>query len=60
MLTEAEVERSFRKLLKNEPFSQEVFDRGEELLEQLRPESPLRHRLASELEELRDISLASK
>ena len=30
-----------------------TFDRAEQLLEELRPESPLRHRLTMELEELR-------
>jgi hypothetical protein len=30
-----------------------MFDRAEQLLEELRPESPLRHRLTMELEELR-------
>jgi hypothetical protein len=30
-----------------------AFDRAEQLLEELRPESPLRHRLTMELEELR-------
>lgn len=30
-----------------------AFDRAEELLDELRPESPLRHRLTVELEELR-------
>ncbi|MGE0758433.1 MAG: hypothetical protein AB7O38_15505 [Pirellulaceae bacterium] len=58
MLTEAEVERSFRKLLKGGPYNQEVYEKGEALLEQLRPESPLRHRLASELEELRELDLS--
>jgi hypothetical protein len=30
-----------------------TFDRAEQLLDELRPESPLRHRLSVELEELR-------
>jgi hypothetical protein len=30
-----------------------TFERAEQLLEELRPESPLRHRLMMELEELR-------
>jgi hypothetical protein len=30
-----------------------TFDRAEHLIEELRPESPLRHRLTVELEELR-------
>jgi hypothetical protein len=56
LLTESEVERSFRKLIKSGQFNQETFDKGEELLQNLRPESPLRHRLASELEELLELS----
>lgn len=58
MVTEAEVERSFRNLLKTKPLNQEVWEKGEALLEQLRAESPLRHRLSAELEELREISHA--
>ena len=56
MLTEAEVQRSFRNLTtKNEP-SEEIFERAEALLDELRPESPLRHRLYNELEELRKLA----
>ena len=55
MITESEVQRSFRKILEGEHNPQERFERAEELLEQLRPESPLRHRLGVELEELRRI-----
>jgi len=29
--------------------------KGEQLLEELRPESPLRHRLGAELDELREL-----
>lgn len=35
--------------------STDTFDRAEELLDELRLESPLRHRLAVELEELRSM-----
>jgi hypothetical protein len=31
-----------------------TFERAEQLLDELRPESPLRHRLTMELEELRE------
>ena len=55
LLTESEVQRSFGLLFKGGDRSTETFDRAEELLEELRPESPLRHRLATELEELRKI-----
>lgn len=56
MLTEAQVERSFRKLLKDEEFNTDTFERADELLEELRPESPLRHRLGAELDELRELN----
>ena len=56
MLTESQVELSFRKLIKARGLDTETFDKAEELLAELRPESPLRHRLYSELDELREIS----
>ncbi len=56
MLTESEVQRSFSQLFKMpDNVSVETFDRAEELLDELRLESPLRHRLTIELEELRNI-----
>lgn len=56
MLTESEVQRSFTMLFKTpEKVSAETFDRAEELLDELRLESPLRHRLTMELDELRNI-----
>ena len=55
MLTESQVERSFRKLVNAPGLVTETFAKAEELLEELRPESPLRHRLYSELDELREI-----
>ena len=58
MLTEAEVQRSFRHLFKNKEVAQESFDKAEALLDELRPESPLRHRLSIELEELRKMHTA--
>mgnify|MGYP001813442399 CR=1 FL=1 len=56
MLTEAEVQRSFRKLVKKSEMVEETFERAEALLDELRPESPLRHRLYNELEELRKLA----
>ncbi len=53
MLTESQVERSFRAILKQADGSEEVFEKAEEVLEDLRWESPLRHRLMTELDELR-------
>jgi hypothetical protein len=49
----------FRKLMNEPNRDEETFDKAEELLEvELRAESPLRHRLSVELDELR--SLAAK
>ena len=58
MLTESEVERSFRKLIKNNQLNTETLDKADQLIEQLRPESPLRHRLSQEIEELREMAQA--
>ena len=59
LLTESEVERSFRRLFKNlADVDADLFDRAETLLDELRPESPLRHRLSSELDEIREHSLS--
>lgn len=57
MLTEATVEEMFRKLISDSNRGGERFDEAEDLLdEELRPESPLRHRLSQELEELRELA----
>jgi hypothetical protein len=56
VLTEQEVARSWARLFKAERTS-ETFVKAEVLLEELRPESPLRHRLSIELEELRELSV---
>ncbi len=53
MLTESEVHRSFRKLFKGAEITTDLLDKAEELLDELRAESPLRHRLDEELVELR-------
>ena len=59
MLTESEVERSFRRLFKDpSSVDADLFEKGEALLEELRPESPLRHRLYLELDEIREHSLS--
>lgn len=48
----------FRRLINDPNRNEETFDKAEELLEEeLRPESPLRHRLSVELDELRSLSL---
>jgi len=47
----------FRNLMNSPNRDEETFDKAEQLLEdELRPESPLRHRLSVELEELRAIA----
>lgn len=48
----------FRKIIRDANGNEEVFERAEDLLdEELRPESPLRHRLTMELEELRKLAV---
>lgn len=53
MLTEQEIARSWRKLFKVREVDDDMLEKAEALLDELRPESPLRHRLGEELEELR-------
>jgi hypothetical protein len=55
LLTEQEVARSWGLVFKGNQFEHDTFERAELLLEELRPESPLRLRLTHELEELRKI-----
>jgi hypothetical protein len=58
VLTEATIERMFRELVSDpKKCTEETFEQAEELLErELRDESPLRHRLTVELEELRTLA----
>lgn len=59
LLTEATVEKMFRTLLSDPNATEETFEKAEDLIDtELRPESPLRHRLSVELDELRDIAEA--
>lgn len=58
MLTELEVHRSFRRLFQAGDVNQEKLERAESLIDQLRLESPLRHRLTEELDELKQLSEA--
>lgn len=53
MLTEQQINRSWQKLFRGGEIDEAVIEKAEALLDQLRPESPLRHRLNAELEELR-------
>ena len=57
MLTEQEVSRSWQKLFKG-GVNDDALAKGEALLDELRPESPLRHRLSIELDELRELAAA--
>jgi len=58
LLTESEVDRSFRRLFKNPEVNEVSIEKAENLLDELRPESPLRHRLSVELEELKKLVAA--
>jgi hypothetical protein len=53
LLTEQEISRSWRNLFKDGEVSLDAVNKADALLEELRPESPLRHRLSVELDELR-------
>jgi hypothetical protein len=55
LLTEQEVSRSWRQIFKSGEIEPSAFERAEQLLDELRAESPLRHRLTMELEELRSL-----
>lgn len=56
MLTEAEVQRSYRQILKKSDGDPEAYDKAEALLDELRLESPLRLRLLNEISELRRLA----
>jgi hypothetical protein len=58
LLTESEVQRSFRNLFKSKDVPADTFEKAEALLEELRAESPLRHRLSIELEDIRKLHTA--
>lgn len=60
MLTEREVSRSWQTLFKGSAHNEETFVKAEELLDELRGESPLRHRLQMELDELRKLQVADR
>jgi hypothetical protein len=59
VLTEKEVSKTWRILFKGGAYTDETFAKAEELLDELRGESPLRHRLQCELEELRKLQTAN-
>lgn len=53
MLTDHEIARTWRSLFQRKECTEETLAKAEALLEELRPENPLRHRLRAELAELR-------
>lgn len=53
LLTEQEVSKSWRNLFGRGELSDDMFVKAEALIDELRGESPLRHRLTTELDELR-------
>jgi hypothetical protein len=55
LLTEHEISRTWRALFHEGEVGEDTFVRAEALLDELRAESPLRHRLESELTEIRKI-----
>jgi hypothetical protein len=54
LLTEQEISRAWRALFRSTSCTDDTFAKAEQLLDELRPESPLRHRLGTELDELRE------
>lgn len=59
MLTEAEVQLTFNQLVNRDDINEETLEKAEDLLEELRAESPLRHRLSVELNEIRSLKIKS-
>jgi len=52
VLTEQEVSRSWQALFKGVEVTDEIVSKAGRLIDELRPESPLRHRLSTELSEI--------
>jgi hypothetical protein len=55
LLTEHEVSRSWQRLFAGGEATKETFTKAEALLDELRTESPLYHRLSAELIEIRKL-----
>jgi hypothetical protein len=53
LLTEHQIAQTWRSLFRDGSGDEDTFAKAEALLDELRAESPLRHRLESELAELR-------
>jgi hypothetical protein len=56
MLTEHDVLTMWRQLFQDHEINDTTMTQAEELLENLRPESPLRSRLVTELDEIQKLS----
>ncbi|MFP6751576.1 MAG: hypothetical protein VB855_07870 [Pirellulaceae bacterium] len=59
MLTESEVQQSYRQPVYRNDLDETAINKAEDLLGELRPESPLRMRLWTELQELRKLKIDS-
>ncbi|MFL2870509.1 MAG: hypothetical protein ACJZ8O_07120 [Pirellulaceae bacterium] len=59
LLTEAEVQLTFNQLVNRDDVNEDTLEKAEDLLEELRAESPLRHRLSVELNEIRSLKTNS-
>lgn len=54
-MKESDVARLWQRLFSGQAVTAETFAKAEELVDELKPESPLRFRLAAELEDIRDL-----
>ena len=59
MLKEGQVALLWQRLFAEQLITPECLKRANELIEQLRPESPLRHRLTTELNEIQQMNRAT-
>jgi hypothetical protein len=55
LVSTQQISLRWRELFSAGPITDETFQKAERLLETLRPEDPLRHRLFQELQEIRKI-----
>jgi hypothetical protein len=55
MINEGQVALQWQRLFSNQKVTPECLELADELIEQLRSESPLRFRLAQELQEIRQL-----
>lgn len=54
-LKESDVARMWQRLFSGQAVTADTFAKAEELVDELKPESPLRFRLAAELEDIRGL-----